>query len=165
MDNLTLKNAYEECILGGGEHEYVFNGIAIEVADLETIRKFFPGVKASLSYKNSDGVCSIWIAKEDIVGAPHDMQLTLLNFIVHHELGHIKNNDKLEKDIEINTTQEIKADKHAIDSLGMTEEEAIASIDAIYSNIADRFKDSDKSVLEYQRIARINAIKEIKSCS
>lgn len=167
----ALERAYVECIAGNLSREYVFDelGLVLEVGPLEVLRTLSPSINSSMALELTDGRYLICIVKEDILAAPKEMQLMMLNFIFYHEVGHIVNGDQWDTNPDSNLIQEKKADEYSVKILDLSSDEACQMIECVYQRISNNLNAAEKTeqtktrieILTKARLARIEYIKTL----
>ena len=131
---VELETPFVECIINDRSAEYVYDNIIVEIAYLHELQTLVPNIQTSMSAQLVDGRYLILVVKEEILAAPKNVQFDFMNFLVHHEIGHIENGDMFEPRLIANTIQERKADKYAAECTQMSRIESIRSIRILYGN-------------------------------
>ena len=167
----VLEDAFKNCILGDFSKEYVFDelGLVLEVGPLNILKTLSIKITSSMALELTDGRYLICIAKEDILAAPKEMQLMMLNFIFYHEVGHIVNGDQWDTNPDSNLIQEKKADEYSVKILDLSSDEACQMIECVYQRISNNLDAAEKTeqtktrieILTKARLARMEYIKTL----
>ena len=163
--NLIVKDAWETCIKGGKEKQYVTkDDILIVVASYVTCKeKVDPEIEMSEACRSLNPAYKgiVVIIKEDVEKCDKD----LMKFVILHEIGHLKCNHQdmaTIKTLQEDIIREKEADYYAMEKGGFYISEALDIMETIHEKYIYHENEEVRNFFKEKLKIRLQNIKEFK---